>query len=374
MYAHNLGYRAPGGGFEAERPCEGLNSVNNLQVSKTRAPEQAMLSRRAILGAAASGLVLHSSRSWARGPAIAEAGYVSIGGIKQWVQIRGDTRDNPVLLWLNGGPGYTTIPDTPAYRKWERPFTVVMWDQRGEGKTFERSGTSVAPTMTIERIAEDGIELTEFLCRHLHKKKIVILGHSWGSIVGIHMIKSRPDLFSAYVGTGQIVELERDAQAAYPLLLERARALHNTVAEKQLEAVGPPPYPDSPKKWVWIRWANALDPQPPGLWAALHRGKRVAPYVEAGARFSQGLMWNSIMRDDLPELGPDFKVPIVFVQGADDDLTVTALAREYYNRIHAPLKKFIVLPHTGHLAIFTDRKAFLQELVKWVRPLAIGAD
>ncbi|MGH8319275.1 MAG: alpha/beta fold hydrolase [Steroidobacteraceae bacterium] len=331
-----------------------------------------MTSRRDLIRIAVSGATLYPLCSWARGRPIAEARYVPIGGIEQWVQIRGDDRDNPALLWLNGGPGYSTIPDTPGYRQWEQYFTVVMWDQRGEGKTLERSGTSVAPTMTIERMAEDGIELVEYLCRHLRKTKIILLGHSWGSILGIHMIKLRPDLFSAYVGTGQIVDLERDAEAAYPLLLERAKALHNTVAVKQLERVGPPPYPDSPKKWVWIRWANALDPQPPGVWATLRDGKRAPADIEEGAEFSQGLMWSSIMHDDLPKLGLDFKVPIFFIQGAEDELAVTALARTYFDQIHAPLKKFIVLPRVGHLAIFTARKAFLAQLVKWVRPVVMA--
>ena len=317
-----------------------------------------------------------SPQARANGPAepVREAHYVPIGGIDQWIQIRGDDRRNPVLLWLNGGPGFSTIPSTPAYRRWERSFTVVMWDQRGEGKTFERSGKSVAPTMTIDRMALDGIEIAEYLRRHLHKSKIILLGHSWGSILGVHMIRLRPDLFAVYVGTGQVVNLERDAEAAYPLLIERAKAVHNTVAERQLEAVGPPPYPDSPKKWVWVSWANALDELPPGAPPGLAAPPMNRPaYITAGAEFSQGLMWESIMRDDLPALGTDFRIPIVFIQGAEDRLTVTAIARQYFDRIHAPSKQFIVLPQVGHLAVFTDRDAFLQQLIEWVRPIAVAA-
>jgi pimeloyl-ACP methyl ester carboxylesterase len=322
----------------------------------------------------ASGASNTSASSAASAGSISESGYVLIGGIEQWIQLRGEDRDNPVLLWLNGGPGYSTIPDTARYRQWESPFTLVMWDQRGEGKTFERSGTSVAPTMTIKRMTEDGIEVAEYLCRHLHKKRIILLGHSWGSILGIHMVKLRPDLFSAYVGTGQIVELEKDAEAAYPLLIERARALHDTLALKQLEAVGPPPYPDSPKKWVWIRWANALDPMPPRQTQTIRTAAENAPaYLAAGVDFSQGLMWDSIMSDDLPKLGLDFKVPIFFIQGAQDDLSVTALGHQYWRSIRAPEKKFIVLPGAGHLAIFRARAAFLRQLVKWVRPVAVAA-
>lgn len=299
------------------------------------------------------------------GRGIHQARYVHIGGIDQWIQIRGDNRSNPVLLWLSGGPGFSTITSTAAYRNWEKVFTVVMWDERGEGKTFEKSGKSVAATMTIGRMTDDGIEVAEYLCRRLHKRRIVLLGHSWGSILGIHMIRRRPDLFSAYVGTGQVVALERDAEAAYPLLLRRAKEVNNTVAEKQLEDVGPPPYPDSMNKWVWVKWANMLDPGQKG-----GGGAGQPAYIMQGAMWSQGLMWNSILHDDLPALGTRFQVPIFFIQGAEDRLTVTKLARAYFDEISAPQKQFVVLPDVGHLAIFTARVAFLQALVDHVLPAA----
>ena len=131
---------------------------------------------------------------------INEAMYVSIGGIDQGIQIRGQDRDNPVLLCLNGGPGFSIIPATAAFLPWEREFTMVMWDQRGEGKTFERSGLSVARTMTMDRTAKDGVDFAEFLRSHLKRNKIILLSHSWGSMLGRRMAAQRPDLFSAYVG------------------------------------------------------------------------------------------------------------------------------------------------------------------------------
>ena len=175
---------------------------------------------------------------------IQEAMYVDVGGIRQWIQIRGEDRDNPVLLWLNGGPEFSTIPATPRFLSWESDFTVVMWDQRGEGKTFQDSGRTVADTMTIERMAQDGIEVAEFLRAHLQKEEIVLLGHSWGSILGVRMIDAHPDLFAAYVGTGQVVNVRRSVEYGYPRVLEIARERGNETAIAQLETVGPPPYED----------------------------------------------------------------------------------------------------------------------------------
>jgi pimeloyl-ACP methyl ester carboxylesterase len=308
---------------------------------------------------------------------INEGGYVKIGGIDQWIQIRGHDRNNPVILWLNGGPGFSTIPNTYLVRTWEKPFTIAMWDERGEGKTFDRSGTSVASTMTIDQMSRDGIEVAEYLRSHLHKDKIILLGHSWGSLLAVHMVHMRPDLFSAYVGTAQVVNLEKDAEAAYPLLIERAKALGNKTAEQQLVSVGPPPYPEQgSKKWVWVSWANRLDPRNPppqplsfdALWWA---GTQTLRAPNRGANFSQGLMWTSILNDNLPSQSLHFDVPVIFIQGAEDRLTVTALAKSYFDSIDAPSKQFIVLPGVGHLAVFMGRDRFLQALVDDVRPLAV---
>lgn len=111
---------------------------------------------------------------------IDEGSYVRIGGIEQWIQIRGEDRNNPVLLCLHGGPGATWTPLTALFVTWETQFTVVQWDQRGAGRTLEATGDSVANTMSVERMTQDGIEVSEFLRNHLHKDRT----HSLGALMG----------------------------------------------------------------------------------------------------------------------------------------------------------------------------------------------
>ena len=302
---------------------------------------------------------------------INESMYVRIGGIQQWLQIRGDDPANPVLLWLNGGPGLSTIPSTYLYAPWESLFTVVMWDQRGEGKTFEKSGESVAASMTIEQMSSDGILVTEFLRHRLHKKKIILLGHSWGSILGIHMIARRPDLFAAYVGTGQVVNLHRQFEAAYPQLLKRASG--NSEAERELRSIGPPPWKDGEAYKTVNKWADELDP--PGKENALVPPATLeqwrSRYFQAGAKFSGHVLFDAIGREDIASFATRFAVPVIFIQGGDDLLTTKSVVKSYFNQIVAPKKKFIELPGGGHLAIFRDRDAFLAQLVAQVRPLAM---
>ena len=308
---------------------------------------------------------------------INEARYVRIGGIDQWVQIRGDDKSNPVLLWLNGGPGPSTIPATYFFRDWERHFTLVMWDQRGEGRTFASSGRSVASTMTIDRMAQDGIELTNYLRSRLHKHKIILLGHSWGSILGVHMARDRPDLFYAYVGTGQVHDMRADLRSAYPRLLARAHSSHNKQAVQELEKAGPPPYVQLAKYLIPLRWANALDPPiqfsisaeklPGALWANLINLPDL-PSLSQGGEFSTNLLLGPILAENLSVSAPRLDVPVVIVSGSDD--LVTPNAKTFFGAVLAPRKQFLTIDGGGHLAVLGRRAEFLHLLLTDVRPLA----
>ena len=302
---------------------------------------------------------------------INESKYVRIGGIDQWISIHGNDRSNPVLLWLNGGPGASTVPSICLYKSWEDKFTIVMWDQRGEGKTFEKSGESVAAGMTSDQMASDGIEVAQYLRRHLHKDKIILLGHSWGSILGIHMIVRHPGVFAAYVGTGQVINLRRQFEAGYPSL--RARASRNDQADRALSAIGPPPWKDDDSYHVVNVWADALDP-PSKVSSEVCAAEKLLPtppYIQAGAEFSNRMLFNAIGKEDMSTFATQLAVPVIFIQGSDDLLTTTSVVKAYFETIVAPEKRFIELPATGHLAIFRDPDAFLAQLVMQVRPLAM---
>ena len=121
---------------------------------------------------------------------IQEAMFVKVGDTEQWVVVRGQDRDNPALLFLDGGPGAAASAFLPSRR--EKDFVVVEWDQPGAGKTFGRAGGQIDPNLTIERIAQDGVEVAEFLRKHLGKRQVGLHASSWGTIIGIHMIKLRP--------------------------------------------------------------------------------------------------------------------------------------------------------------------------------------
>src|SRR5437899_2670471 len=132
---------------------------------------------------------------------IQEARFVTLFGIEQWITIRGANRANPALLFVHGGPGDAQSSLQSTYAIYEKDFTIVQWDQRGAGRTYAKNPNSPPEP---ERVEQDGVELAQYLCNYLDKKKIVLLGHSWGTYLAIGMVQRRPELFAAYVGTGQV--------------------------------------------------------------------------------------------------------------------------------------------------------------------------
>src|SRR6476646_8014944 len=173
---------------------------------------------------------------------IDQALFVRVGGIEQWVQIRGEDRTNPILLILHGGLALSYMAFTPLFRRWEKHFTVVQWDRRGTGKTFGRNRKTGHGEVTLERIVRDGVELTEWLTKRLQKENIILLGHSMGSIPGVAMAKNRPDLFAAYVGSEQVVAMTRNETTSYAMMLNALRAFGDKKHFKNLRKIGPPPY------------------------------------------------------------------------------------------------------------------------------------
>jgi len=306
-----------------------------------------------------------------------EAMYVRIGGIDQWIQIRGQDRNNPVLLCLHGGPGGSWLGLNLLLSPWEKQFTVVQWDQRGTGKTLETTGSSVADSMSVTRMAQDGIEVSEFLRHHLQKEKIILLGFSWGSLLGVHMVKERPDLFYAYVGTGQISNMPKGMAFSYAYALEKARAAGDAKAVQLLQNIGPPPFDSIRKIGAFFQtlgnYECESDRNLPGgaLFAPNLSLWDLYNWIRGFIQVPTFRVYNEMLSADLSALGPDFQIPIFFFQGALDERTPASLAKEYFDTIQAPHKEFVLFEGAGHFVAWSMPDKFLHELVTRVRPFAV---
>ncbi|MGK3972695.1 alpha/beta fold hydrolase [Sorangium sp. So ce118] len=314
---------------------------------------------------------------------IVEDRFVQIGGIDQWIGIRGEDRDNPVLLVLHGGPGSPYSMFTPILRPWERHFTVVQWDRRGVGKTLGRNGKAGSGEMTFGRMVDDGIEVAELLRAHLGQDRVVLLASSMGTVVGVPMVQRRPDLFSAYVGTDQNVNMARSEALSYEVTLDRLRAAGNTEGIAALEAIGADPLRWDVRGWTAKqRWVMRTDPMVrdldrrlllPLILSSPTYTLRDIAHVVAGLEFAAARLFDESMTHDARRLGTRFEVPFFLFQGEADVYTMTSLAEEYFAEVEAPHKAFALIRNAGHFAAFTRPDQFLTELLTHVRPLVTAA-
>jgi pimeloyl-ACP methyl ester carboxylesterase len=346
------------------------------------------LSKRELLaGALALGLAspLTAKAAMAAEP-IDEGLFVSINGLDQWITVRGRDRRNPVLLWLHGGPGVAMSGQAPLFFDWERDFTIVQWDQPGGGATLAKNGIEATGPLTIARFTADAIAVAEWTRNHLGCRKVVVMGVSWGTILGLELASRRPDLVAAYVGTGQFVDGPRGARMGYDLALAGAEARGDAPALAELRKAGPPPYsrfedfivrqkyvnppgepPSAEEKAATAEAAKLLAAKPPADARWVARGLPDRDWVQAFLD-TQKAAFRETNAFAAESLGLRFKVPMFFFQGENDWNTPTALVREYVGRIKAPHKELVILPGADHVAVvFHDR--LLRLLDERVRPL-----
>lgn len=293
--------------------------------------------------------------------ALDEERFVRLGGIEQWITIKGRSCANPVVLFLHGGPGNTLSPYADAiYGDWQDEFTLVQWDQRSAGKTFGRNPDSAEQELTVEQMAQDGVELAAYLTRYLGKDKVILVGGSWSSILGVHMALSRPELLHAYVGVGQIVEYRENEGAMYRKVIGLARAAEDGKTVASLEAVGAPPWTTPRSSGIVRRATRAYEakttiPAPTSWWtpAAPYATPQALADYEGGEDHSYlqfvGYKGDGMYsRVDLPKLGTRFAIPVFLLQGAEDLVTTAEVSKRYFDTIQAPRKDYVLLERTGH--------------------------
>ena len=316
---------------------------------------------------------------------IDEGTFVSVNGVAQWLTLRGTDRSNPALLII-GGPGGGLAALAPFFADWEHEFTLLQWDQPGSGFTFAKSGVEAA---TMARLVDDGLRVAELACERLRVAKVALLCFSGGTIVGLTMARRRPELFSAYIGSGQIVDWARQDAASFELLLARARARGDETMLRELTAIGPPPYADAATDAMKSKYAGApTSREAPGLadfgrsiGAALQGMPAGAPYLARGLQWPHLLerafaaytaLRDEIVAFDARRLGLTFAVPMYFLQGADDLFTVTSEVQAYAAELTAPYVELVQIENAGHATLFL-KKQILALLVRHVRPRLLGA-
>ncbi len=299
---------------------------------------------------------------------------IELGGVVQWVSVLGD-EGAPVLLLLHGGPGAPEFgPRRKFLRELEDDWLVVDWEQRGAGRSFR--GDEDASTLTFERLVRDCVELVEWLCRELRRARVVLAGHSFGTALGVHVVRRAPARVAAYVGTGQIVNWTLQEERGYDWALAEARRQNKNRAIKALEALGRPKdgsYATGVRgleiERRWLGTLGGITKEPSFLVPWLLSTATCGDYplgaklrTVKAMRRSLELLWPELARTTNFALDATrFDVPVHLFAGRHDHITDVEQIEAWHAALEAPSKRLQIV-EAGHLCQFEEPARFREFL------------
>lgn len=300
---------------------------------------------------------------------------VELNGVTQWVSVRGD-RSAPVLLVLHGGPGGSEFGPRRRYlADLEGRWLVVEWEQRGAGRSFR--GDENASTLSLELLVDDAVALVGRLRDESPERPLVVMGHSFGTVLGVRTVQRVPALVDAYVGVGQVVNWALQEQRSYAWAVAQAQRHGNQKAERALAGIGSPvagQYAsgrsgiETQRRWLGALGGVTADPSFLTAWVRSILLARDYP-VRTKLRFSKGLarsmelVWPQLCESvDFARDVAALDVPVYLVAGALDRITGLDQVQPWFDALRAPTKSLVVIENAGHLALYEDPARFVQVL------------
>ncbi|MBD3336977.1 MAG: alpha/beta fold hydrolase [Candidatus Eisenbacteria bacterium] len=295
-------------------------------------------------------------------PGIASLEEVELGGVPQWILIRGQDRSNPVLLFLHGGPGMPMMYLAHAFqRPLEDDFVVVQWDRRGAGKTFRKDLTP--EELSVSRMLSDTEELVRLLRRRFGRDKVYLAGHSFGSYLGMLFARRHPELLHAFIGIGQVVDGEAARTIQEEFIRDRARATGRTEAIEEIDSKGHAAF----ESWLFEFGAELKDAS--SWWPLLWTGIKAPEYslldaarVPQGSGFSSRHMSYDVVDGALIDHVTAVEIPVYFFTGRHDYTTPFALVENYLQVLDAPRKEIVWFEDSAHFPFFEQPGEFAESL------------
>jgi pimeloyl-ACP methyl ester carboxylesterase len=310
---------------------------------------------------------------------------VDLNGSEQWISIRGKDVKKPVLLFLAGGPGGSQlVTERRALSKLEDDFVVVNWEQPGAGKSFDAVDRS---TLTPDRYINDGLALVSYLRERFDEEKVYLLGESWGSALGIWMVQRNPELFHAFIGTGQMVAFQENDQLCYDFVLKLMQERGNLEKVQQLKQQGPPPYYGKgvamkeaaflTETFSYMNANPAISDDGFNTFQDL-AGSEYGLYDKVnwfrGALETIDVVYPQLWEVDFRTQVLELAVPVYFLIGRHDVNAPPVLAQQYFELLKAPHKELIWFEHSGHNPWVTESARFVDVVVNKVLAETYPAD
>jgi pimeloyl-ACP methyl ester carboxylesterase len=321
---------------------------------------------------------------------LSEKIHVEINGVEQGMFIKSKNTDNPVLLFVHGGPGMPEYWLTQRYPTGlEEHFTVVWWEQRGAGLSYS---PDIPPeSMTVEQFVADTLEVSRYLLRRFEQEKLYLMGHSWGSYIGIQAAAQAPELYHAYIGVGQVTYQLQSEHLAYEYALEWYREDGDVRMVRKLEAAPPPMTVPLPAAYEALR-----DPYMHGAGIGTTREMKSVitgiflpswqfrEYTLAeklnlwrgkiSSRSPDFGLWDRVQATDLTQEVTELAIPVYLLHGKYDYTCAYPLAEAYLDALQAPRKGFYTFENSAHTPIFEEPEKALrimtEDVLRGVHALA----
>ena len=297
---------------------------------------------------------------------------IRLGGLEQYVIIRGASTEKPVMLFLHGGPGSPEIAFMKHFNTdIENDFIMVYWEQRGSGKSF--TNDIPVESMTLEQFISDTREISEYLAKRFSQEKIYVMGHSWGSLLGILTAYEHPELFHAYFGIGQVAQQLRGEKISFQWVKERASFERDEDAMKALSEMNFPDSGASNSDWVnfllnerkYVAQFGGSMQEMKGMWPMikLFLGAEEYTFNEKlnymkGSLFSLNLLFPEVINADLFSKIDSMQIPVYIFQGTHDYQTPYVVAKDFYDQLKAPEKELFTFSKSAHSPLMEEAEKF----------------
>jgi pimeloyl-ACP methyl ester carboxylesterase len=298
---------------------------------------------------------------------------VMLGGQGQYLIIRGKDSTKPVMLFLHGGPGSPEFAFmNKTNRSIEKDFVMVYWEQRGAGKSYSKD---IPPeSMNLKQFISDTRELSQLLAKRFKKDKIYLMGHSWGSFLGILTANLYPDLFYAYCGVGQVANQYKGEQISFEWVKEQANKLQD---EDAIKALSEMTFPDSladSKAWMdflmvernyVMKFGGGVTHEMTSMLPVLKMVLETKEYTikdkvnfMSGSLFSLKTLWPDVVNKNLANEIDSMQVPVYIFQGVYDYQTPYSVAKEFFDQLKAPKKEFFTFENSAHSPVMEEVDKF----------------
>jgi len=312
--------------------------------------------------------------------AVRHSEYLTIEGARTYLMLRGADRRAPVLLWLHGGPGGA---ERPLFRYFngelEDHFVVAYWDQRGAGRSFDSEADP--KRLTIARHIADLDVVVDHLKRHFSQEKIVLIGHSWGAVLGILYSKMYPDKVSAMIGVNPVISTRQSQQAEYDFIHSEAMRSQDDTILARLREIGTPPYRTSTQvleiERITERYGGVFHNKPnyagvmiKAVFSGLVTPWEIPGFIR-GNNVSLEAMHEELLALDLKRSFPRLDVPVFFFLGRYDRHVDATVAADYFETLQARNKKLVWFEKSAHNIPFEEPDCFNATVLNLLKSIGI---